>query len=342
MIMRNNNRRIVLNERPVGMPDENTFRMEEHPIPEPGPGEILCRADWLSLDPYMRGRMMDVPSYVPPVQIGEVMVGATVGEVIKSNNPAFQVGDWVEGRLGWQDFAVGGPTDMRKISTGSLPKSLALGVLGMPGNTAYFGLLDVGEARVGDTVVVSAASGAVGAVVGQIAKLSGCRVVGIAGSQDKIDYVMNDLGFDACINYKDHADTAALSAALGAACPAGIDVFFDNVGGWVFDAVLPLINIRARIVICGMISQYNLTTPEMAPRTTRHLLVKRAKMQGLIVFDWEARYPESLERLTRWVENGDIKYREDITEGLENAPAGFNRLMLGKNFGKAVVRIATE
>ena len=340
--MRNSNRRIVLAERPVGMPDENTFRMEEQPIPEPGPGEIMYRSDWLSLDPYMRGRMVDAPSYVPPVQIGEVMTGATVGEVIKSNNPAFKEGDWVEGRLGWQDYSVGGPADMRVIDTGDLPKSLALGALGMPGNTAYFGLLDVGEARVGDTVVVSAASGAVGAMVGQIAKLSGCRVVGIAGSQDKIDYVTKELGFDACINYKDCADTNALSKALKAVCPAGIDVFFDNVGGWVFDSVMPLINLRARVVICGMISQYNLTEMEMAPRTTRHLLVKRAKMQGLIVFDFLSRYPESLERLTRWIQNGDIKYKEDITVGLENAPAGFNRLMEGKNFGKAVVKITED
>ncbi len=340
--MRNSNRRIVLASRPVGMPTEADFRLEEMPVPEPGPGEIMMRADWLSLDPYMRGRMSDAPSYVPPVGIGEVMVGATVGQVVKSNNPAFSKGDWVEGRMGWQDYGIGGPDDMRKIDTGRLPKSLALGVLGMPGTTAYFGLLEVGEAQVGDTVVVSAASGAVGAVVGQIAKASGCRVVGIAGSQEKIDFITNELGFDAGLNYKELGDEKSLGKAIREACPNGVDVYFDNVGGWVTDAVMPNINLRARIVVCGLISQYNLTEVEMGPRFARHLLVKRAKMQGLIVFDFIARYPEAISRLTRWAEDGVIKYREDVTEGLENAPAGFLRLMEGKNFGKAVVKIAAD
>jgi NADPH-dependent curcumin reductase CurA len=338
--MSDNHRKIVLANRPVGMPTDADFRLEEGPLPEAGPGQILVRADWLSLDPYMRGRMTEGPSYAANVEIGDVMTGEVAGEVVQSNDPGFSAGDVVAGHLGWQTHGVVQRDQIRKIDTGGLPSSVALGALGMPGRTAYFGFLDVGEARVGDTVVISAASGAVGAVVGQIAKTMGCRVVGIVGSQDKMDYITGDLGFDAAVNYKDFdGDARGLTSALKEACKGGIDVYFDNVGGWVTDAVMPIINLRARIVICGMISQYNLAEVEMAPRLTRFLLVMRAKMQGLIVTDFSMRYPEAEARLGLWMRDGQLSFKEDVTEGFENTPAAFLRLMRGENFGKVVVKI---
>lgn len=333
------NRQIVLAARPSGMPKEEDFRLVETPIPEPGPGQILVRALYLSLDPYMRGRMAEGPSYAPSVAIGEVMVGGAVGRVVASQNPAFAVGDVVEERLGWQEYAVSSGQGARKIDPAVAPISTALGVLGMPGMTAYFGLLEVGQPKPGETVVVSAAAGAVGALVGQIAKLRGCRAVGLAGSDDKVRYLTHDLGFDAGINYRTAAD---LDAALVSACPRGIDVYFDNVGGRITEAVSRHVNLFARFSVCGLISQYNLEKPELAPRNERFVLVNRVRIQGFIVSDFGARWGEGLREMTGWLRAGKLRYREDIADGLERAPAAFIGLLQGKNLGKQLVRLAPE
>ncbi len=330
------NRRIVLAARPVGLPKPEDFRLVEAPVPEPGPGEMLVRARWLSLDPYMRGRMSDAPSYARPVAVGEVMVGAVVGEVVRSHHPDFAVGDVVEERLGWQEYAVSRGREARKVDATLAPISTALGILGMPGLTAYFGLLEVGRPRPGETVVVSAAAGAVGAAVGQIAKIAGCRVVGLAGSRAKVDYLLGELGLHAAIDYK----TADLDAALAAACPRGVDVYFDNVGGRITEAVSRHVNPFARFAVCGLISQYNLEKPELAPRNERFVLVNRVRIQGFIVSDFYARRDEALRQLAEWVRQGRLKYREDVVDGLENAPAAFIGMLQGKNFGKQLVRLA--
>lgn len=330
------NRRIVLAARPVGLPKPEDFRLVEAPVPEPGPGEMLVRARWLSLDPYMRGRMSDAPSYARPVAVGEVMVGAVVGEVVRSQHPDFAVGDVVEERLGWQEYAVSRGREARKVDPTLAPISTALGILGMPGLTAYFGLLEVGRPRPGETVVVSAAAGAVGAVVGQIAKIAGCRVVGLAGSKAKVDYLVGELGFDAGIDYK----TADLHTALAAACPRGVDVYFDNVGGRITEAVSRHVNPFARFAVCGLISQYNLEKPDLAPRNERFVLVNRVRIQGFIVSDFYARRDEALRQLAEWVRQGRLTYREDVVDGLENAPAAFIGMLQGKNFGKQLVRLA--
>jgi NADPH-dependent curcumin reductase len=330
------NRQVRLAARPVGYPKETDFRLVESPVPEPGTGEFLVRVIYLSLDPYMRGRMSDARSYVPPVTLGDVMEGGTVGEVVRSNHPGYAVGDIVEGRLGWQEYAVSAGKGVRKLDPTVAPISTALGVLGMPGLTAYFGLLEVGQPKPGETVVVSAASGAVGGLVGQIAKLKGCRAVGLAGSDAKVDYITRELGFDAGINYRMAPD---LDAALHAACPGGIDVYFDNVGGRITEAVSRHVNPFARFAICGLISQYNLTEPELAPRNERFVLVNRVRIQGFIVFDFAARYRDGLAQLTEWVRQGKLKYREHFVDGLERAPAALIGLLQGKNFGKMVVRV---
>ncbi|HWC02890.1 MAG TPA: NADP-dependent oxidoreductase [Methylomirabilota bacterium] len=329
-------RQVRLAARPVGCPKESDFRLVECPVPEPGAGAILVRVIYLSLDPYMRGRMSDVRSYVPPVAIGDVMEGGTVGEVVHSNNPGFSVGDIVESRLGWQEYAVSAGKGVRKIDPTVAPISTALGVLGMPGLTAYFGLLEVGQPKPGETVVVSAASGAVGGLVGQIAKLQGCRAVGLAGSNAKVDYITGELGYDAGINYRTAPD---LDAALRATCPDGVDVYFDNVGGRITEAVSRHVNVFARVAVCGLISQYNLAEPELAPRNERFVLVNRVRIQGFIVLDFAARYREALRQLTEWVQQGKLKYREDIVDGLEHAPGGLIGLLQGKNFGKMLVRV---
>jgi NADPH-dependent curcumin reductase len=329
-------RQVRLAARPVGYPKETDFRLVESPVPEPGTGEFLVRVIYLSLDPYMRGRMSDARSYVPPVTLGDVMEGGTVGEVVRSNHPGYAVGDIVEGRLGWQEYAVSAGKGVRKLDPTVAPISTALGVLGMPGLTAYFGLLEVGQPKPGETVVVSAASGAVGGLVGQIAKLKGCRAVGLAGSDAKVDYITRELGFDAGINYRMAPD---LDAALHAACPGGIDVYFDNVGGRITEAVSRHVNPFARFAICGLISQYNLTEPELAPRNERFVLVNRVRIQGFIVFDFAARYRDGLAQLTDWVRQGKLKYREHFVDGLERAPAALIGLLQGKNFGKMVVRV---
>ena len=338
------NRRWLLASRPPGDFDERAFKLEEAPVPSPKDGEMLVRNIWLSLDPYMRGRMRDVKSYVPPVQLGAVMEGGTVGEVIESKNPAFKTGDIVEERLGWQEYAVSNGKGARKIDPALAPISTAVGILGMPGLTAYFGLLDVGAMKAGDNVVVSAATGAVGGPVGQIARIKGAkRIVGIAGGKAKCDYAVKELGYDACIDYQAMGrDTGKLIHALRAACPDGVDVYFDNVGSWITDAVLPLINFKARIAICGMIAEYNLEKPELAPRITRHLLVNSARMEGFIVLNFRHRAGEAFKEMGGWVKSGQLKYREDIVDGLENAPRALLRLFKGENFGKQLVRIRPD
>ena len=332
-------RRIVLKSRPPGEPSESDFALEEVPIPEIGPGQVLVRVLYLSLDPYMRGRMRDVASYAPPVGLGEVMTGGTVGQVVASNHPGLQVGDIVEDRLGWQEYGVGGGASMRKIDPSLAPISTANGILGMPGMTAYCGLFEVGMPKVGETVVVSAASGAVGQVVGQLARMAGCRVVGIAGGPTKCDFVRDELGFDACIDYKAAVD---LGAALESACPDGIDVYFDNVGGPISDAVMLQLNMWARIVLCGAISQYNAAEPEMAPRLPAFFVGRKVTMRGFIVSDFAPKYEPARRIMGKLVREGQLKYREDIIDGLENAPRAFIGLLRGENFGKLQIRVSPE
>jgi NADPH-dependent curcumin reductase CurA len=287
----------------------------------------------------MRGRMSDARSYVPPVPLDGVMEGGVVGEGVRSNHAGFAVGEVVEGLLGWREYAVSAGTGVRKIDPAAAPISTALGVLGMPGLTAYFGLLEVGQPKPGETVVVSAASGAVGGLVGQIAKLKGCRAVGLAGSDAKVAYLTGELGYDAGINYRTTTD---LDAALRAACPNGVDVYFDNVGGRITDAVSRHVNRFARFAVCGLISQYNLTERELAPRNDRFILVNRVRIQGFLVFDFAARYKEGLAQLSEWLRAGQLRYREDIVDGLPRAPAALIGLLEGKNFGKMLVRVAPE
>ncbi|MEX2146322.1 MAG: NADP-dependent oxidoreductase [Candidatus Rokuibacteriota bacterium] len=331
------NRRVLLKRRPVGEPRPDDFEIVDAPMPAPADGQILCRTIYLSLDPYMRGRMSEGKSYAASVELGQVMVGGTVSEVIESKHPGFTKGDLVAGYDGWQAHAVSKGAGVRKLDPGQAPISTATGVLGMPGMTAYVGLLDIGRPKPGETVVVSAASGAVGSAVGQIARIKGCRAVGVAGSQAKCDYVVKELGFDACVNYK----TQDVAAALREACPNGIDVYFDNVGGEVLTAVLKLINQNARIPLCGIISQYNATElppgPNLAP-----ILVNRALIKGFIVSDHLDRLPDFLRDGAQWVASGQLKYREDVVDGLDAAPRAFIGLLRGENFGKLVVKVGVD
>lgn len=335
----NANRKVVLKSYPKGAPGAEHFEIVEETIPTPGPGEVLVRAIYLTVDPYMRGRLRPGPSYAEPQKIGEVMVGEIAGQVVESNAGGFAKGDYVTAHTGWQTHGVADARDLRKLDPAAAPISTSLGVLGMPGLTAYFGTLDVLRPKAGDTLVVNAASGAVGSVVGQIARIGGCRVVGIAGSPEKCDFITKELGFHAAI---DHRATKDMSAAMKEACPNGIDCYFDNVGGPMTDAAFENMAFGARVAICGQIAQYNDTEQAMGPRNLRHFLVKRATLRGLLVFDWRDRYGEGLERLTRWVQSGEVKYREDIVEGIENAPAAFAGLMEGRNFGKQLVRIGED
>ena len=330
-------RRVILKSRPVGAPKPSDFDVVEVPLPAPKDGEMLCRTIYLSLDPYMRGRISGVKSYAKGVDPGDLMVGGTVSEVVESRHPDFKAGDLVQGYDGWQTHAISSGTGVRRLDPAQAPISTALGVLGMPGMTAYVGLLDIGRPKAGETVVVSAASGAVGAVVGQLAKLRGCRTVGIAGARDKCAYVVDELGFDACVNYK----TDALVPALSAACPTGIDVYFENVGGAVTEAVVQLLNPFARIPLCGLISMYNATTPAPGP-SWRALLTNRVLVKGFIVSDHLDRMPAFLADCTTWMREGRLKFREDIVDGLENAPRAFIGLLEGKNFGKMLVRVGDD
>jgi len=330
-------RRVLLKSRPVGAPKPSDFEIVETPLPALNDGELLCRTIYLSLDPYMRGRISGVKSYARGVDPGELMVGGTVSEVVESKHPSFKAGDFVQGQNGWQTLAISNGAGVRTLDPARAPISTALGVLGMPGMTAYVGLLDIGQPKPGETVVVSAASGAVGAVVGQIAKLKGCRAVGVAGSKDKCEYVVNELGFDACVNYK----TDALVGALQAACPKGIDVYFENVGGATTEAVAPLLNPFSRIPVCGLISMYNASSPAPGP-SWRHILTNRVLVKGFIVSDHLDRMPAFLGDMSTWVRDGKVKFREDIVAGLENAPDAFIGLLEGKNFGKMLVRVGED
>ena len=334
------NRQIVLAARPHGRPTSASFRMAEARVPEPGPGEILSRTIYLSLDPYMRGRMSDAPSYVAPVEVGAPMVGGTVGEVVTSNAEGFAPGDIVVGSGGWQEYAVLRASEARKVDPKVAPISTALGVLGMPGQTAYVGLREIGKPKAGETLVVAAASGPVGSLVGQIAKVRGCRVVGIAGSKAKCDYVTGELGFDACLDH--HA--ADFASALCAAGPDGVDIYWENVGGRVFETVFPLLNRFARVPVCGLIAWYNATElptgPIGAAHVLRNALTKRLTIRGFIVFDFEA--GDFLNEVGGWVRGGRIHYREDIREGLETAPSAFIGLLDGENFGKLLIRVAPD
>ncbi len=337
------NRRIVLTARPRGAPTGDNFRLEQAPVPRPAAGQVLLRTLFLSLDPYMRGRMSDGPSYAAPVAIGDVMVGATVSRVQASEHSDFKVGALVLAGSGWQDYALSDGTGLRPLYPQDPHPSRALGVLGMPGFTAFMGLTDIGQPVAGETVVVAAASGPVGSVVGQVAKLKGCHVVGIAGGADKCRYVIDELGFDFCVDHH----SADLPGHLAAACPRGIDVYFENVGGAVFDAVLPLLNAKARVPVCGLVSAYNATAlpagPDRLGLLMGTLLRKRIRMQGFIIFDdYGPRWSEFAGAMTEWVREDKVKVREDIVFGLENAPEAFIGLLEGKNFGKLVIQLAHE
>ena len=336
------NRRILLARRLAGAPEAGDFEMDEAPVAAPGEGEIGLRTIYLSLDPYMRGRMSAAKSYAPSVEIGEVMVGGAVSEVISSNDEAFRAGDIVFGYTGWQDHPVAAARGLRKLDAARAPVSTALGVLGMPGMTAYTGLLNIGKPEAGETVAVAAATGAVGAIVGQIAKIKGCRVVGIAGSAEKCGYLTAELGFDAALDHR--AD--GFAGALAEACPDGIDVYFENVGGHVFQAVLPLLNEFARIPVCGLIAHYNDTGPPAGPDhlpvLMGHVLRRRFTVRGFIVWDFADQEQEFLDAVGGWVGDGRIKYREDFVDGLENAPGALIGLLEGRNFGKLVVRVGPE
>jgi NADPH-dependent curcumin reductase CurA len=334
------NRQITLAARPSGFPKDSDFKLVESPIPAPKDGEFLVRVIYMSVDPYMRGRMNDAKSYAAPVQLGEVMGGGAVGKVTSSNNPNFREGEIVQGFFGWQEYAVSNGEGVRKIDPGLAPISTALGVLGMPGLTAYFGLLDICNPQLGETVVISGAAGAVGSLVGQIALIKGCRAIGIAGADDKVAYLTDELGFDAAFNYKTVTDYFRKLKEL---CPKGIDAYFDNVGGAITDAVFRLINTRARISICGEISQYNLEQPEMGPRIILvSLLVKQARAEGFLVFQFANRYAEGLKQMAEWLKQGKLKYREDIAHGIENAPSAFIAMLKGQNTGKQLVKISDE
>jgi NADPH-dependent curcumin reductase CurA len=331
------NRQIRLHRRPTGAPTPDDFSIVDSPMPRVDDGHVLRRTIYLSLDPYMRGRMNDARSYAAPVALGDVMVGGTVSQVIESGDERFKPGDFVNAADGWQQYASSPATGLRKLDPAVAPISTAVGVLGMPGLTAYVGLLDIGQAKSGETVVVSAASGAVGSVVGQIARLKGCRAIGVAGSTDKCEYLTRELGFHASVNHRE----PDLKNALRAACPNGIDVYFENVGGVVLDAVMGLINRGARIPLCGLISQYNTRPlppgPNLAP-----VLTMRARIQGFIVSDHFDRFGAFLQECAPWVRSGELRYREDIVESLDAAPQAFIGLLEGKNFGKLLVRVSED
>jgi len=337
------NRQFVLAERPKGEPTQDTLRLVESPVPELGDNQMLLRTVYLSLDPYMRGRMSDAPSYAAPVEIGSVMEGGTIARVMQSNIEGFAPGDWVLSFSGWQDYAVSDGIGVTNLGQAPKNPSWALGIMGMPGFTAWAGLTQIGEPKPGETVVVAAATGPVGATVGQIAKHLGCRVVGVAGGEEKCAYAVNTLGFDACIDHK----TPELAERLAAACPDGIDVYFENVGGKVFDAVIGLLNPHARVPVCGLVSQYNATElpagPDRMSWLMGQILRKKIKMQGFIIFDTFGHlYPDFAKEMSRWIENGQIKYREERIDGLESAPQAFIGLLKGENFGKRVIRVGQD
>jgi NADPH-dependent curcumin reductase CurA len=334
------NRRIVLASRPVGAPTRENFRLESVPVPSPEEGEVLLRTVYLSLDPYMRGRMSDGPSYAEPVAVDAVMVGATVCQVEASRHPDYTEGEWVLAYSGWQDYALSDGVGLSRLGNNPDNPSYALGILGMPGFTAYMGLLDIGRPKAGETLVMAAATGPVGGTVGQIGKLKGCRVVGVAGGREKCDYATGILGFDACLDHK----APDFAVQLRNACPDGIDVYYENVGGKVFDAVLPLLNTGARIPVCGLISQYNATKlpdgPDRLSLLMGTILVKRLTVKGFIIFDdYGHRYDEFAQEMSQWLSTEKIKYREHLVDDLEGAPEAFIGMLQGGNFGKLVIRV---
>ena len=330
------NRAWTMASRPTGEPVAENFELVESPVPGPEHGEVLIRTLYMSLDPYMRGRMRSGPSYATPLQPGEIMTGEVVARVEQSESPTHSVGDVVRAHIGWQEWAAVSAHTVKAVDPSLDPISTAVGVLGMPGLTAYFGLLDIGQPKAGDTLVVSAAAGAVGAVVGQIGKINGCRVIGVAGSDEKCAYIVDDLGFDAAVNYK----TQDVSTEFGRLCPDGIDVYFDNVGGPVSDAVFDNLADYARIAVCGQISQYNAIDPPQGPRNLGVLLRTHSKAEGFLVTQFERQHEIGRARLAGWIKDGRIKYREDIVDGFENAPSAFIGLLRGENFGKRLVKVA--
>ena len=338
--MTQQNRRIVLASRPEGEPVPENFRLDTVAVPQPGPDEVLLRTRYLSLDPYMRGRMSAARSYAKPVEPGDVMVGGTVSEVVASNVEGLAPGDVVLGQMGWQEYAVSKRQGLRKLDPAAAPIQTALGVLGMPGMTAYTGLLNIGQPKEGETVVVAAATGPVGSLVGQIARLKGCRAVGIAGRADKCRALIDEFGFDAAVDHR----SPEMAARLKEACPKGIDVYFENVGGAVWDAVFPLLNDFSRIPVCGLVAQYNMTElppgPDRTPVLMRAILSKRLLMRGFIVSDFASQHGEFQREVGAWLRDGKIKYREDVVEGLENAPQAFIGLLQGKNFGKLLIKVS--
>jgi NADPH-dependent curcumin reductase len=337
--MTNTNRRVLLKSRPQGEPTSENFEITDTPIPEPKAGEYLSRTIWLSLDPYMRGRMSEAKGYASNVNLGDPMVGGTVGQVVKSRNEKFKEGEFVVEYSGWQSYAVSDGTASMKLDPSAAPISTALSVLGMPGMTAWWGLMQIGQPKPGETVVVSAASGAVGSVVGQLARMRGCRAVGIAGGKEKCDYVVGELGFDACVDYR--AAGANLFKEIRAAAPKGIDVYFENVGGAVQAAVMPQLNDFARVPLCGLISQYNEMQPMPGP-DWRLLLVKRATVTGFIVSDHFAEMDGFWKEVPPAVKAGRVKYREDVVQGIDRAPEAFIGLLKGRNFGKLLVQVSDD
>ena len=333
--------RFVLASRPPALPAPDNFRLESAPLPEPGDGEILVAVLYLSVDPYMRGRMRDAASYADPVQIDEVMTGGGVGRVIASRHPKWAVGDIVVGVTGWQTHCVTDGKGFRKVDPSLAPISTSLGILGMPGLTAYFGLLDLGKPKPGETVLVSGAAGAVGSIVGQIAKIRACRAVGIAGADDKVAWLTGELGFDAAFNYKTVPEED-YRVRIGELCPQGIDIYFDNVGGPLTDAAFTQINLRARIAICGQIAHYNDEKAAYGPRHLFRLIVKRARVEGFLVSDYADRFREGLTEMAKWLKEGKLKYREQIYEGFENTPRAFIGMLQGENTGKMLVKLAAE
>jgi NADPH-dependent curcumin reductase CurA len=334
--MEDSNRSWYFVERPTGEPDPDCFELRDEPVPEPSHDELLIRVKYLSVDPYMRGRMRDRESYAEPWDVGDVLKGGVVGEVIESNSEQYNTGDHVTGEGLWADYSVLDADDVAPVDPEIADLPAYLGVLGMPGRTAYFGLLEVGDPKPGDTVVVSGAAGAVGSVVGQIAKLNGCRVVGFAGSDEKTRWLTDDLGFDAAVNYKQTDD---YGVALDEAAPEGVDVYYDNVGGPITDAVFTKLNLDARVAVCGQIAHYNDEDVPTGPRKLPQLIATRARVQGLLVADYATRFEEATEQLATWVASGQIQHRESVVEDLENAPDAFLGLFSGDNIGKQVVRV---
>jgi len=329
-------RRYHLAARPDGVPDDDTFDLRTVELDDPGPGELLVEIRYLSVDPYMRGRMRAGESYAEPWEVGQPLRGGAVGEVLEEQGTDFEEGDLVVGNMAWAEHHVADASDLQRVRVGDLPESTALGVLGMPGRTAYFGTREVLEPRAGDTVVVSAAAGAVGSVVGQLSKLQGATVVGFAGSDEKCRVVEEEFGFDACINYETTEDYAA---ALGEVAPEGVDRYFDNVGGPITDAVFTQLNVDANVAICGQIALYNEEETPVGPRKLGKLIETRATVQGLLVRDFAPRFQQATADLREWVDSGDVQYRETVTEGLENAPDAFVGLFEGENIGKQVVKV---